>query len=156
MNPRRRDPADRGPPGPIPPMARFRCRRCGRALTPALRLVTDLLVLSDRPGTSLVPAGMFWPVAMIPPGPTRRMHVAEDFAGRFAVALADLVDVLPHPDPRRLIGCCGPNGTAGPNRVCACGREVGTERSDCLGSRAAYLDPALVRMVAPGPGPVPG
>ncbi len=31
----------------------------------------------------------------------------------------------------RLNGCCGLDGCNGPNRICACGAEVGTEMSDC-------------------------
>lgn len=33
--------------------------------------------------------------------------------------------------PSRLNGCCGLDGCDGPNRICGCGTEVGTESSDC-------------------------
>lgn len=62
----------------------------------------------------------------------------------------DLTDVVGyHADTERLLGCCGPSGNAGPNRVCQCGREVGTERSDCIWPSAVYLDPNKVEGVAP-------
>jgi hypothetical protein len=44
-------------------------------------------------------------------------------------------DVLPtvqsSPDTMRSMGCCGPDGSRGANRICACGAEIGTEISDC-------------------------
>lgn len=76
-------------------------------------------------GTSLVPVGRYW-----------RVPAGEDFAGAFAVALADLVGVGYHSDARRLIGCCGLSGSEGHNRLCGCGYEVGTERSDCIWPQA--------------------
>lgn len=83
-------------------------------------------------------AGRYFPV----PG-------GQDFAGAFAIALVDLVGVGYHPDARRLIGCCGPNGAGGRNRVCGCGCEVGTERSDCIWPQAVYLDPSHVMATVP-------
>lgn len=32
---------------------------------------------------------------------------------------------------RRLVGCCGPNGLSGANRICFCGAEIGTQSEDC-------------------------
>jgi hypothetical protein len=125
-------------PPPPPARAVFQCRRCHAALTGLLALVTDPAALGQRAGASLVPEGHYWPVA-----------TGQDFAGHFAVALADLVGVGYHADPRRMIGCCGPSGIAGPNRVCACGQEVGTERSDCIWPQAVYLDPSQVRAMTP-------
>ena len=43
--------------------------------------------------------------------------------------IAEFVADTEHAD--RLMGCCGLDGQKGPNRVCACGAEVGTEYSDC-------------------------
>jgi hypothetical protein len=119
-------------------LAVFRCRRCRAALTPPLALLADAAALSQREGTSLVPPGRYWPV---PAG--------QDFAGSFAVALADLVGVGYHPDTQRLIGCCGPSGAGGRNRVCECGYEIGTERSDCIWPQAVYLDPSQVLAMDP-------
>ncbi len=129
-------------PPPPPAVAIFQCRRCHTALTPPLALLADAAALSQKEGTSLVPEGHYWPVA-----------TGQDFAGQFAVPLADLVGVGYHPDRRRLIGCCGPSGTDGPNRVCGCGREVGTELSDCMWPQAVYLDPSQVLVVPPNAEP---
>ena len=120
------------------PVAVFHCRRCQAELTRPLVLLTDVADLSDKAGTPRVPAGRYWPVG---PG--------LDFAGQFAVSLADVIPVFYVPDRRRLSGCCGPSGDAGPNRLCACGREIGTEQSDCIYPHAVYLDPARCAPVAP-------
>ena len=124
-------------PPPPPAVAVFQCRRRHVALTRPLALLADAAALSQKMGTSHIPEGHYWLVA-----------AGQDFAGQFAVPLADLVGVGYHADRRRLIGCCGPSGIDGPNRVCGCGREVGTERSDCIWPQAVYLDPSLVRAVA--------
>jgi hypothetical protein len=126
------------PPTPVLPVAVFHCRRCQAILTRSLTLLTDAAMLSQREGTSLVPPGCYW---LVPSD--------QDFAGAFAVALADLVGVGYHPDTRRLLGCCGPSGSDGRNRICGCGYEVGTERSDCIWPHATYLDPVQVVAAAP-------
>ena len=126
------------PPAKLVQLAAFHCRRCQGTLTPPLSLLTDAAALSGREGTSLVPAGRYW-----------RVPEGQDFAGAFAVALPDLVSVGYHSDARRLSGCCGPSGTGGRNRLCGCGYEVGTERSDCIWPQAVYLDPLQVLAVPP-------
>jgi hypothetical protein len=50
----------------------------------------------------------------------------------------------PHPDSRRSIGCCGPNGSDGPNLVCRCGREVAILWADCWLPHAILLIPEAV------------
>lgn len=48
------------------------------------------------------------------------------------VNLDDVLSTVLHTkNCTRLSGCCGLDGVDGPNRVCGCGAEVGTERSDC-------------------------
>ena len=123
-----------------PAVAVFQCRPCHAALTRPLALLTKTTVLGRKAETSLVPDGHYWLVA-----------AGEDFAGQYAVPLADLVGVGYHRDNQRLIGCCGPSGTNGPNRTCGCGYAIGTERSDCIWPHAVYLDPSRVVAV-----PVPG
>lgn len=124
------------PPSP-PAVAVFQCRRCHAVLTRPLALLTDASTLSREEGTSLLPAGHFWKVA-----------AGEEFVDEFAVPLDGLIGVGYHPDRQRLIGCCGPSGTHGRNRVCVCGREVGTERSDCIWPHAVYLDASEVLVVS--------
>lgn len=131
----RRPPHYRSPPPPT--VAVFRCRQCRAELSDPLRFLGGPPEPWRHGGNpSLVATGHY---AIMPGGDT--------FAGRFAVPIAALVNVGWHPDPRRQIGCCGPSGTA-PNRVCACGAEVGTEQSDCFMPHAVYLDPARVTAVA--------
>jgi hypothetical protein len=134
----RRDRERWKPPTPLLPIAVFECRRCHAALTGPLGMLADAKPLSQKKGTSMVPPGHYWPV---PEG--------GEFAGQFAVSLTDQVGIGYHADTRRLMGCCGPNGLQGRNRVCGCGYEVGTERSDCIWPYAVYLDPSRVLSVAP-------
>lgn len=55
-----------------------------------------------------------------------------DFTPQYWVNLADVLpSVQKTTNARRLNGCCGLDGCDGPNRVCSCGAEVGTEQSDC-------------------------
>jgi hypothetical protein len=109
-----------------------------RVLTKPLHLLTDKNRLQHKEKQSLVPAGHYWPVSD-----------QEEFEGRIAVPIDELIEVRYHSDFGRLQGCCGPSGTFGPNRVCRCGREIGTERSDCIWPHAVYLDPNNVEGVAP-------
>jgi hypothetical protein len=134
----RRDRERWQPPAPLLANAVLQCRRCHTALTPPLVLLTDAVALGKKEFTSRVPSGFYW---LVPAG--------QDFAGSFAVALPDLIAVGYHPDTDRLLGCCGPSGDYGRNRVCRCGHEVGTERSDCIWPQAGYLDPTQVLAVAP-------
>jgi len=138
----RRDRERWKPLDPVLAVAVFRCRRCRAALTRPLAMLADARALSQKQGTSLVPQGSYWPVA-----------AGHDFAGQFAVAFGDLVGVGYHPDRQRLVGCCGPSGSDGRNRVCGCGYEIGTERSDCIWPQACYLDPPQVLAVAPDAAP---
>jgi hypothetical protein len=92
-------------------------------------LLTDASILSREAGTSLLPAGHFW-----------KVETGQEFAGQFAVPLDGLIGVGYHSDRQRLIGCCGPSGAYGRNRVCGCGQEIGTEQSDCIWPHTVYLD----------------
>ncbi|WP_131831078.1 MULTISPECIES: hypothetical protein [unclassified Frankia] len=57
----------------------------------------------------------------------------------------DLLGTACHADPRRRIGCCGPDGQNGPNLVCSgCGVEVATEERDCWTDNLVALIAAAV------------
>ncbi|NML08516.1 hypothetical protein [Sphingomonas sp. G-3-2-10] len=43
---------------------------------------------------------------------------------------------------KRMDGCCGVAGANGPNKLCACGAEIGTHRTDCWTSRVFIPEPA--------------
>ncbi len=143
-------------PPPPPEVAVFACRLCGAVLTAPLRRLDDAAALCEKELAPLVPEGRYWPVAAdhLPSSFDGR---PVDFAGCFAVRTDSLVGVGNHPERGRWVGCCGPSGAHGPNRVCACGHAVGTERSDCMWPVAVYLDPQAVRTVEPDavPGAAP-
>ncbi|PWK70496.1 hypothetical protein BCL76_105451 [Streptomyces sp. CG 926] len=42
-------------------------------------------------------------------------------------------------------GCCGPEGTEGPNRACPCGARIATLAADCTGPYELHLDPLRTR-----------
>jgi hypothetical protein len=57
----------------------------------------------------------------------------------------DVPGAARHPDPRRLVGCCGPAGQDGPNLVCmGCGVEVATKECDCWTDNLVALIAAAV------------
>lgn len=132
----------------VPPEApeetTFVCRTCGAILTKTLRRQRFLDTHAQDYTGPLVPEGTYWIVT--------RGHLPTwfdgrqiDFMGCYAVHPEALVGVGKHPDRKRWNGCCGPSGTGGHNRVCHCGREIGTERSDCMWPIAIYLDPQTVK-----------
>ena len=131
-------------PAPPPTVATFVCRSCGVAVTGPLGRLDDPSALTDKALALLVPPGTYWPVAASHL-PSSFQGVPEDFNGYYAVQPDALVGVGNHPDRQRWVGCCGPSGTGGPNRICDCGCEIGTERSDCLWPAAVYLNPSAVR-----------
>ncbi len=51
--------------------------------------------------------------------------------GAVIINFEDLLEVHDHTDIHRLNGCCGLDGSGGPNKLCANGHEVGTAYSDC-------------------------
>lgn len=51
--------------------------------------------------------------------------------GSFIANVEDMVNIIDHFKSGRLNGCCGLDGTDGPNKLCANGHEVATEKSDC-------------------------
>lgn len=132
-------------PPPPPALAVFLCRSCGAAITGPLRRCDEPGALASNALVPLVMAGTYWPVTA---GhlPTSYQEKLVEFTGCYAVQPEALVGVGNHPDRDRWIGCCGPSGTGGPNRVCVCGSAVGTERSDCMWPVAVYLDPQSVRL----------
>ncbi|MFJ4338586.1 hypothetical protein [Streptomyces sp. NPDC088915] len=102
-------------------MTIFCCVNCGQSLTSEV-VPGEPLRGSERPATH---------EAVSP-----RMD-AGTFKVNFDASLLilhpdDVPGTTPHPDPRRLSGCCGVAGQDGPNLVCSgCGVEVATKESDC-------------------------
>lgn len=112
-------------------VVRFHCAGCGLPVTgPLRRLVDDRHAAAvasgwrrGKRGGDLVPQGYYW---VAPAG--HPLDLIE--AGHHCLNLRDLINTRHHPDPERLKGCCGMGGL-GPNTVCLCGREIGTECTDC-------------------------
>lgn len=121
----------------------FVCRSCGVTLTGPLRPLNDSAALETRSLAPLVPEGTYWRVT---PGhlPSWHQDLPVDFTGCYAIRPDALIAVGEHSSAERWMGCCGPSGSGGPNRVCRCGCAVGTERSDCMWPIAVYLDPQVV------------
>ena len=116
---------------------RFRCSRCNRAVSEPVKQLPDAsflrheVRLNPHDQVDLLPRGYFWPLSD---------ELLPEFEGLVAVNLADLRDTQKHPDPKRFVGCCGPTGVNGANRLCPnCGNEVATESADCAFPHAALL-----------------
>jgi hypothetical protein len=60
------------------------------------------------------------------------------------INLADMQNTRHTSNSSRLNGCCGPDGCDGPNTLCLCGVEIGTERSDCWMPTSLSFVPAMV------------
>ncbi|SBT50530.1 hypothetical protein [Micromonospora auratinigra] len=140
-------------------MTVFACLRCGTALTGDLA-ETPIEELPSPSSPSDLPPGETCP-AWVPEG---RYAVDPDPFGppyvpiaddeRMLVAAGPRNTVLINPDDllvRRLIndasrlnGCCGLDGTDGPNLLCGCGAEIATETSDCWTAQVVRLEPLAV------------
>ena len=124
--------------------SRFRCPRCGEALTPWLRAL-DLAdaVCLQLCHTWLLPAGYFLQreSALL-----RGSYLASPPAFPWLFAPMTSWWLRVHPDRIRTSGCCGMNFVPGaPNLVCACGHEVGIGYKDCLGPYWYSLHESVVR-----------
>ncbi|GAA0808517.1 hypothetical protein [Spirilliplanes yamanashiensis] len=130
-------------------MTVFACRACGAALTRGLSRV-PLAALGEPLAPFEVPPGEDCPPWIMPgayavdPEPDDPPVSPAPRLGTVLINAADLLDRRLHPDPRRLVGCCGLDGCDGPNLVCACGAEIATERSDCWTPQVVLLEPDAV------------
>jgi hypothetical protein len=78
----------------------------------------------------------------------RWRQAADPLASRalgLQVSLDSFAAVKPHPDNRRVQGCCGPSGTQGPNLVCGtCDVEIATICDDCGTWPFVRLQPEVI------------
>jgi hypothetical protein len=123
-------------------VAVFACRRCGALVSGDVEEVP----LPDQapaagtrresqprmmPGTFAVDPEPFGP-PYVPIAVDSRILVSDGSRDTIVLSPADVRGVERHRDRQRLNGCCGLDGTDGPNLVCAgCGAEIATEQSDC-------------------------
>ncbi|MFE6335858.1 hypothetical protein ACFVOK_22035 [Streptomyces sp. NPDC057798] len=133
------------------PMTVFYCSKCGATLTP------DLLALSAVPTVPGLEDARPRGARQAPPTVPQGYYAieAEPWGAPFAVRDRCLGRVhntiVIHPDDAPALrplpnwengtGCCGPNGTEGPNRACVCGARVATLAADCFGPYELHLDP---------------
>ncbi|MEV8557172.1 hypothetical protein AB0478_12035 [Streptomyces sp. NPDC051917] len=126
------------------------CAVCGHRLTDPVRLLAEIpespawdgLPGSDglrRPPASM-PRGTY-AVGPLPHG-APFVPVPDD-----VLHPLDVVELDAHPDVMRGIGCCGPDGEHGVNRVCVCGAEVAIAAADCTTEYATRCVPDAVRTV---------
>ncbi|MBZ5712585.1 hypothetical protein [Nannocystis pusilla] len=124
---------------------RFRCPRCDVPLTPrlqALELAEALCLQADQ--TWLLPAG--WFVRRDDPmlAGSYQAQVLPDYPWLLAPLPSRWVKL--HPDPARVVGCCGLNWRPdAPNLVCRCGHEIGFGHGDCIGPHWYSLHASAVR-----------
>ena len=85
------------------------------------------------------------PVPAFPRGPLmateERFVVSAGPRDTIVVHPDDVPDLQPLPRWENSTGCCGPNGTEGPNWVCLCGARIGTLAADCFGPYELHLAP---------------
>ncbi|MFJ8903350.1 hypothetical protein ACIRG8_31885 [Streptomyces sp. NPDC102359] len=78
----------------------------------------------------------------------RGFLVSEGPRGTYVLRPDDVVHTGPHPDSRRLSGCCGLDGHRGANHVCGCGAEVAIVCTDCSSGYETRPVPDAVRVEA--------
>ena len=75
--------------------------------------------------------------------------------GAYILHVDDRRHLSDHRDFQRLLGCCGSDGTRGPNQVCGCGKEVATLKQDCWMPHGVIFESGAVRLVDEGEIPDP-
>lgn len=150
----------------------FLCAKCGTELTPRLTALPAVPEMPEgrdektRRAPATVPRGHY----AVEPEPWGAPYVAQEDQenpvpcqprafmkvgdGGFVISAGTRNTVVVHPDDAPGLqplpdwansnGCCGPTGTDGLNRACACGARVATLAADCFGPYELHLDPARV------------
>lgn len=98
------------------------CRKCNVPVTNSLGELTNQNLLCEENGKDYIPQGFF----VISDG-----NYFTNTESHLIINKRDLINCANHPNPSRRNGCCGLDGTDGPNIVCSNGHEIGTEKSDC-------------------------
>ncbi|MGV3525070.1 MAG: hypothetical protein ACO1RX_12640 [Candidatus Sericytochromatia bacterium] len=113
------------------------CKKCHRILSVPLEPVAANFQPQFIDNQNVIPRGHFW----IAHGLEN-----EDLTGHVVIHLEDPLNLKPHPDFRRSVGCCGKDGCDGPNLICPCKVPVATERSDCWTSFYIHFEPDKVTL----------
>ncbi len=109
---------------------KMKCKYCNIELTDNLVEVTGYDQLSEIDGKDFISDGLFF------------ISNGDYYTGteKVIINIRDLKNSKSHTDPARLNGCCGLDGTDGPNKLCLNGHEIGTEKSDCWMAHSIILD----------------
>ncbi|MEO7990215.1 MAG: hypothetical protein ABI663_11780 [Chryseolinea sp.] len=110
---------------------RISCKYCDIELTNSLVEVQSVGQLSEIDGEDFIPMGQF----LISNG-----DYYTGTKNKIIINIKDLKNSKNHTDLTRLNGCCGLDGTDGPNKQCLNGHEIGTEKSDCWMAHSIVLD----------------
>ncbi|MBX3007638.1 MAG: hypothetical protein KF816_06375 [Melioribacteraceae bacterium] len=116
---------------------RYKCSSCGTIITKELKLLTDKNLISVVDGEDLIPSGYF----MICDG----TYFSASFTTRIIINKNDMINSKRHYDENRFCGCCGQDGSAGPNIICVNNHDIATELSDCWMSHGILLEPCFVK-----------
>ncbi|MEO3782996.1 hypothetical protein ABGB12_06695 [Actinocorallia sp. B10E7] len=106
------------------------CARCSQRLTSDIQSASG--PAQDIPGRPYLLAGTYTP--------------SRD--GGFVLNPGDVTGTTRHPDPTRSMGCCGPDGSNGPNLICrGCERETATEEADCWKPHFVVTIPGSTKLI---------
>lgn len=114
---------------------RVKCKHCNIELTEDLVEVQGTGQLKEIDGEDFIPRGLF----VISNG-----DYYTGTENQIIVNVKDLKNSKNHTNASRLNGCCGLDGTDGPNKLCLNGHEIGTEKSDCWTAHSVILDKVLI------------
>lgn len=117
------------------PAVTFHCRKCEATLSSLVRLLGEGVHLRAIDGQPALNPGQY---------AVSEGEALGDSVGCFVLNIGDVVGTKRHSNRGRLNGCCGLDGLDGPNILCECGAEIGTEKSDCWMPHCLLLDPAAV------------
>ena len=107
------------------------CAACDAAVSEPVRIeLEDELppVERNRPAFS---RGEGWLTNKPVPQSSRSTDSRILYANFVLISLESLLENVIDSPTNQLMGCCGRDGSGGPNRICSCGEHVGTEFSDC-------------------------
>ena|SRR5688572_18503993 len=116
----------------------LRCRSCQRPLSAVLHSNVD------PAGTNHADRAPFVPAGNIHLSDGEFFTATED---RYIINLDDGRNLTDHTNVKRLAGCSGMDGCDGPNKLCLCGAEVATEKSDCWMPHALIFEADAVEIV---------
>lgn len=117
---------------------KFICKTCGIVISEDLKELDDLTILVFDSENPYIPEKFYT---------YSSKRLPEEFKGMIFINQKDLIHSIRHTDERRLMGCCGPGGFDGNNRICLNNHEIGIEVGDCWGPHFVALDPNLVSQI---------